>query len=244
MTAVIIVSVFITSILSGIFGMSGGLILMGVLSALLSVPAAMIAHGYAQFWANGIRTLNLRTHIYWPSLPPYILGAAAGWLVLKLLISVPDKAILFLLMGSVPFIALPFRKIKMDFQLKSHALLCGFAVSTLQLLAGVAGPLLDVFFIKTHLTRHQIVATKAITQTMGHAMKIVFYWEIFMAQNSHELGYWFYGLAVPSALAGTRIGVIILDKMTDKQFLKWTQWIVMGLGTFYLIRGFTLLYQS
>lgn len=224
--------------------MAGGLVLMGVLSLMLSVPAAMIAHGYAQFWANGIRSMSLRQHIYWPSLAPYILGAGAGWLALKLLISTPDKALLFLLMGSVPFLALPFRKINLDFQKKSHALACGFFVSTLQLLAGVAGPLLDVFFIRTKLSRHQIVATKAITQTLSHALKIFFYWQIFMDQNHQELVWWFYLLAIPSALMGTRLGVTILDKLTDKQFLRWTQYIVLVLGAFYLMKGLWLFSQK
>ena len=43
--AVIIGSVFATSLLSGILGMAGGMILMAVLVALLPVATAMVLHG-------------------------------------------------------------------------------------------------------------------------------------------------------------------------------------------------------
>ena len=45
---VIFVSVLGTSILSGVIGMAGGLLLMGVLVSLLPVAGAMIVHGAVQ----------------------------------------------------------------------------------------------------------------------------------------------------------------------------------------------------
>src|SRR5690242_1273717 len=45
----------VTSFISGILGMAGGMILMGVLLASLTVPAAMLLHGITQFSANGWR---------------------------------------------------------------------------------------------------------------------------------------------------------------------------------------------
>jgi hypothetical protein len=48
-------SVVATSFLSGVFGMAGGMVLMGILLALLSVEKAMVVHGIAQFASNGWR---------------------------------------------------------------------------------------------------------------------------------------------------------------------------------------------
>lgn len=45
----IIFAVFGTSILSGILGMAGGMILMGVFAAVLPVQQAAILHAIAQF---------------------------------------------------------------------------------------------------------------------------------------------------------------------------------------------------
>ena len=48
---------FITSAISGIFGMSGGMILMGYLAFVLPVSAAMMMHGATQAVANGYRAI-------------------------------------------------------------------------------------------------------------------------------------------------------------------------------------------
>ena len=46
-----------TAFLSGVFGMAGGLILVGVLLALLPVPEAMALHAITQMASNGWRSL-------------------------------------------------------------------------------------------------------------------------------------------------------------------------------------------
>src|SRR5690606_5834164 len=42
------VSVMATSFISGVFGMAGGMVLMGILVAMMPVSAAMVLHGAAQ----------------------------------------------------------------------------------------------------------------------------------------------------------------------------------------------------
>src|SRR5690242_1362100 len=54
-----------TSFLSGIFGMAGGLILIGVLLALMPLPAAMVLHAITQMASNGWRAFLWRRHIKW-----------------------------------------------------------------------------------------------------------------------------------------------------------------------------------
>ena len=59
MPATLMIALFATMIgtafLSGIFGMAGGMILVGVLLALLPVPAAMALHAITQMASNGWR---------------------------------------------------------------------------------------------------------------------------------------------------------------------------------------------
>ncbi len=54
-----------TSFLSGIFGMAGGMILIGVLLALLPLPEAMMLHGVTQMASNGWRGLLWWRHVHW-----------------------------------------------------------------------------------------------------------------------------------------------------------------------------------
>ena len=45
-------------------------------------------------------------------------------------------------------------------------------VTTAQMLSGVAGPLLDVFYVNSRLTRQEILGTNAMTQRLGHIIKV------------------------------------------------------------------------
>jgi uncharacterized membrane protein YfcA len=48
LTAIVCLTMVATAFLSGIFGMAGGLILIGVLLVILPVPEAMMLHGVTQ----------------------------------------------------------------------------------------------------------------------------------------------------------------------------------------------------
>jgi uncharacterized protein len=75
---VILVTVLVTAFISGIFGMAGGLILMGVLAAILPVATAMVVHGAVQMVSNGYRAFLWRKYIDWRVFGRYALGAAGG----------------------------------------------------------------------------------------------------------------------------------------------------------------------
>ena len=80
--ALIIVAAALTALLSGIFGMAGGLLLMGALALLLPVSAAFVTHGILQLVSNGWRAIVHREHVVWRVLGAYALAAAmAGGLV-------------------------------------------------------------------------------------------------------------------------------------------------------------------
>ena len=73
-----------TAFLSGIFGMAGGLILMGVLLALLPVPEAMALHAVTQMASNGWRGLLWLRHVRWRAAAAFLIGCAiafAAWTV-------------------------------------------------------------------------------------------------------------------------------------------------------------------
>jgi uncharacterized membrane protein YfcA len=111
-------------------------------------------------------------------------------------------------------------------------------VTGLNLSAGVAGPLLDIFFIRTALTRHAIVATKAATQVFAHLAKIVVYGAPLIGAGGKGLPpWWVFALAIPLSMAGTAVGGVILDRLSDVNFKRWTRWIVTGVGVTYLFQA-------
>ncbi len=60
LAAVLAGSVLFTSFLSGIFGMAGGMILLGVLLAVLDVAPTMVLFGMTQAASNGWRCARWR----------------------------------------------------------------------------------------------------------------------------------------------------------------------------------------
>ena len=64
-----------TSFLSGIFGMAGGMILVGILLVLLPVPDAMMLHGVTQMASNGWRGLLWWRHVRWRAVGAYVSAA-------------------------------------------------------------------------------------------------------------------------------------------------------------------------
>ncbi len=238
--AVFILAVaLITSAVSGVLGMAGGLMLMGALALVLPVSAALVTHGLIQMAANGWRALLHRRHVQWRIVGLYALGSGAAALIVSLLSYTPSKPLLYLLLGLVPGLTwLPKRILQLDAARPAQALLCGLLVTGLNLLAGVAGPLLDIFFIRTELTRHRIVATKAATQVFSHLAKVVVYGAPLVRLGGAGLPpAWVFVAAVPLAMLGTVAGGWALDRMSDRHFLAWTRWVVSGIGVVYLAQA-------
>jgi uncharacterized protein len=230
---------FATATLSGVFGMAGGLVLMGALAFVLPVQAAFVTHGMLQLVANGWRAVLHRRFVRWDIVGWYALASLTAGLIVALLSFTPSKPVLFLLLGLVPGLTwLPQKWINLDAAKPPQAFLSGLTVTGLNLTAGVAGPLLDIFFVRTALTRHAIVATKAATQVFAHLAKIVVYGSPLLTGGTIGMPpVWVFVLAIPLSMAGTAVGGLILNRMTDVNFKRWTRWIVTGVGVTYLIQA-------
>ncbi|MEH2567041.1 putative membrane protein YfcA [Bradyrhizobium sp. AZCC 2289] len=94
-----------TAFLSGLFGMAGGLILIGVLLALMPLPTAMVLHAITQMASNGWRAFLWRAHIRWRPVMVYLIGCALALGAWSITRYVPDKPVALLLLGVTPFMA-------------------------------------------------------------------------------------------------------------------------------------------
>jgi uncharacterized membrane protein YfcA len=232
---------FATSVVSAVLGMAGGMILMGVYAITLPVQVAMILHGVTQLFANGFRAFFLRERIYTAGLAWYAIGSALAFACFTWLALVVATPVLFLLLGAIPLtLSLVPRRFAPDFGRRYPAVACGALVTAAHLLVGVSGPLLDVFFVRTELDRFEIIATKAVTQTAGHALKILYFGFLVSSPPlEHELPLWLYPALVACAYLGTKVGGRILETFTDAGFRRWTGRVVIGLALLYVWRGAT-----
>lgn len=235
-SALILASVFVTATLSGVLGMAGGMILMAVLVSTVSVSAAMMIHGAVQATSNGSRTWFLREHVQWRILPPYVLGAVLALGAFAALTLVPDAGLVLILVGAMPFLARVTPRLDaLDMNHGPTAMLCGAVVTAAQLLAGASGPLLDMFYLNSTLTRHQVVASKAITQTLGHLLKLVYYGLIIGTVEHVPL--WLYAVAMVLAVAGTRVGTRLLDHVPEHHFRRVSGWVILGIASVCVLEG-------
>lgn len=229
--------VLATSFLSGVFGIAGGMILMGGLIFLMPVPAAMILHGTIQITANGWRAVLWRRYVNVPVVARFAAGSVAALGLFSLLLFVPDRATVLLCMGAVPFaaFALPERYAPHAGR-RGAAEFAGFVGTGLQMVSGVSGPLLDAFMLRMPVDRRVIVSTKSACQTVAHGMKLIYFGGIVTAGETPVP--WPILLAGAAlAILGTTFAKSILQRISDRQFRAWTKWIVLTIGAVYLAQG-------
>ena len=233
----------VTSFISGIFGMAGGMLLIGFLLMLLPVPVAMVFHGVIQIAANGWRAWLWRHHIRWRVVLQFGLGAVASLAVFSFFSFVPDKALVLMAVGLTPFVALSVpQRIAPDVERGGQAFLAGAIGGAMQLVAGITGPLLDIFYVRTGMTRQVNVATKAATQVLGHLTKVAYFAVLVEGPAGRDLEQWLVmAYAAGFAVLGTTLSRSFLDRLSDRQFYYWTRRVILGIGVVYVAQGIWLM---
>lgn len=242
-TVIVVVASLVTAFLSSIFGMLGGLILMGILVSLMKVGQAMILHGLIQMTSNGYRAWLNRKDINWKIIGTLSIGNILGLVILFFVAFEPDRITVLLALGILPYIAWAMpSNFAFDVTKTPVGILAGIVVVGTNLLAGVGGPILDIFFQRVEMTRHQVVATKAVAQFLGHVSKVIFFGGLVTSVSSEnwpEL--WLLITVIGASLVGTTFGKKVLDKINDKTFFSWTQAIMLTVGAVIIIRAIYLI---
>src|ERR1700679_15640 len=96
-------TIIVSSFISGVFGMAGGMILLGVLLNYFDVPSGMILFSIIQFCANGWRAFQWRQYVLWPIFFKYVAGAAIAFAAMYSIKFVPNKTMVYLSLGMMPF---------------------------------------------------------------------------------------------------------------------------------------------
>ena len=242
-TVIVVVASLATAFLSSIFGMLGGLILMGILVSLMKVGSAMILHGLIQMTSNGYRAWLNQKNINWKIVGTLSIGNGLALAILFFTAFVPDRITVLLTLGILPYIAWAMpSNFAFDVTKTPVGILAGIAVGGTNLLAGVGGPILDIFFQRVEMTRHQVVATKAVAQFLGHVSKVIFFGGLVASSSSEDWPeLWLLIIVIGASLVGTTFGKIVLDKINDRTFFSWTQVIMLAAGAILLVRAIYLI---
>jgi uncharacterized membrane protein YfcA len=229
--------VALTSFVSGMFGVAGGLILMGGLVWLLPVAQAMVVHGAAQFVSNAARAVLWRRFLVWPLIARFTATSVLCMVVFWFVNFVPSKPLVLFILGfsTVVLFFVPAWLAPKITQ-PGVAYLCGMLGTALILVAGVSGPFIDQFFVRADLDRRTTIATKAAMQCVSHVVKIVYFGSFAESALDEQ---WLGLLAVVPVVSilGATAASRVLERMTDKQFYWWTRRIVLVLGVYYLVEA-------
>jgi uncharacterized membrane protein YfcA len=228
-------TILVSSFISGVFGMAGGMILLGVLLNYFNVASAMILFSIIQFCANGWRAWQWRHYVRWPIFYKYVVGAALAFAAMYSIKFVPDKTMVYLSLGLMPFAieVLP-REWRPNIEWRGVPFVTGVLTTIIQVLAGVGGLFLDIFFQKSMLDRKTTNATKATVQSLSHVVRIAYFGTVSGFANVPRLA------LIPCialAIAATSLAPFVIERMTDHGFRQWTRRIIFAVSIVYLFRG-------
>jgi uncharacterized membrane protein YfcA len=231
----------LSSFVSGIFGMAGGQIFLAVLLLYMPVASALVVFAVVQVASGAWRGWLWRRYVHWGITWRYITGSVVTYLLMRYVSFVPGKPMVYLGIGLMPFaaFALP-KKFAPDITRRGAAFVCGSFVMLLQLVVGQAGNVLDVFFQASPLDRKTVVATKALTQLVSQILRIL-YFGAFAGDVVEAIPYWAWACFLATAIGGTSLAPIVLHRMTDAGFRKWTKVIIACFSALYVARGLWLL---
>ena len=240
--AIIGATIVFSSFLSGVFGMAGGMILLGVLLNYFDVATGMIFFSIIQLFANGWRVVQWRHYILWPIFGWYFVGAVIAFAGMWMIAFVPDKAMVYLGLGVMPFVveALP-ASMRPNIERKGVPLFTGVATTIIQILAGVGGLFLDIFFQKSMLDRKTTNATKAVAQSFSHVVRAFYFGSL---TGIGDVPLWATGPAILLAIGGTSLAPFVIERMTDHGFRQWTRAIIFAVSVVFLARAAWLLWHA
>jgi uncharacterized membrane protein YfcA len=237
--AIIGVTIVVSSFISGTFGMAGGMVLLGVLLVYFDVTTAMVLFSILQFFANGWRVILWWRYVRWPIFWWYLLGAVIAAAAMRAVAFVPDKALVYFLLGILPFAVdiLPARA-RPNIEWRGVPFITGLLTTVIQILAGVGGLFLDIFFQKSSLDRKTTIATKAPAQTISHILRGAYFASFGSVTGLNEPAAWgLVAAAVVLAVIGVQLTPYAVERMSDHGFRRWVQAIIVAISVVYLARA-------
>lgn len=240
--AVIAVTVVVCAFVSGVFGMAGGMVLLGVLLVYFDVATAMVTFSVIQGSGNAFRVWQWRRFILWPIFWRYAVGAAIAFAVMRVVAYVPDKATVYLLLGLLLFMieVLPAAW-RPSIEWRGVPFASGFLTTVVQFMAGVGGMFLDIFFQKSALDRKTTNATKAVTQVFSHVLRASYFVSLEGLGGFDPV---LAGAGVGLAFVGTSLAPYVIERMSDHGFRRWTRVIILIIAAVYVARGGLMLWRG
>ena len=199
--------------------MSGGTVLLSLMTFVFPVYTLIPIHGAIQLVSNSSRCFFLRSDVIRPIFLYFLLGLPFGtFLAIKIIKSLegPGLALLliFLLITYTLFRPKKLPELKIPYWGFTFV---GLGVGVLGPLVGATGMFLAPFFLRDDFSKNQIIATNSSVQILGHLIKIPTFIYLGFSYMDHALIILLMSIAT---IMGTHYGVGLLRKMNERIFRK------------------------
>ena len=227
---ILILSAFITSSISAVLGMGGGIILLGIMAVIIPEGYKVIAlHGMVQLFSNTTRTYVFRKYVKTQLIKQFFNGALIG---ISFSVGIIITLIYYFDVQSAneikvevlkPFIGLfivwnLFLKGPKKAKIVKSFVPVGLVAGLSSIFVGAVGPLIAPFFLIKSFNKEHIIANKAAAQMITHLSKIPLFIYFFNMDYTAELK-----ILIPLILAvyvGTGFGKKILYFIPELLFKK------------------------
>lgn len=182
---ILAVAALLTSIVSAILGMGGGIMLLAVMLCFMSHGEAVPTHAVVQIASNGTRVLAFLKNVDRSAFLRFLLGVIPGagiGMALLWALGEPEQSEPYLktTIGALILIALFLPKPKKGVTVRAmwwDFPLLGLGAGTAALTVGAVGPLIAPLFARRGFDKNRLIATKAVCQLATHVFKIpAFIW--------------------------------------------------------------------
>ncbi len=216
-----------TSALSGVAGLGGGTILIGVIYALGLAPVdAIPLFAAVQLVSNFTRTLAYVRHVEWRAAGWFLLAAIPATALLAPFAAQVDVHVIQLILAALIAISLlPARQAR-PLPPRLAFIAAGAANGALGMFVGATGLFVGRLFLRPEWPRQKVVATLALTQVFGHGLRVIAYGLMGFSVFARPQ------LLLPVALSvivGTLIGRRLNGRLSETTFRRLFQGILVVL---------------
>ena len=207
---------FLTSTVTGVVGIGGGMMLIAILPSFLPLNALIPVHGLTQMSSNLSRAVFGYKDVQYEVIPKFLLGSAIGIGIFAGILNVISLEYVPLFIGAYILLSLWSEKFNEKIKRYESYFLAGFFQTGLSMVVGATGPLTMTLLLKDYGDKNKVVATGAALMSITHVLKVF----VFM-----YFGFVFFdylGVIVAmiiGAVAGSWTGTQLRDKIEGKKFV-------------------------
>lgn len=214
---ILTISVFFCSILSGMMGMAGGVLFLGILASFVETAYIVPIYATVMIVSSGSRTVLFYKNINWGIVFRYTLGLLPGAFLGIFIFQLLPKDIIKLAMGIfiMVMIFLPVSRKQSRFDMWIF-LPVGLAAGFFGIFFGASGPLTSPFYFRQGIIKEAMIGTKSICSLLEHTLKIFLFGLIGI--NVLDFGSTLFFLVI-AVVPGIYIGKMLLNKISDRNFL-------------------------